>query len=440
MRDILVTFVLLGAVPYALFAPYVGVLFWCLISYMNPHRLTYGFAQHIPFAQIIGGATLLGLLLSREEKRFPWNAVTFVWILFVAWMSFTTIYALFPDEAFEKWVLVMKIMLMSLVSLMVMAQRERLNLLVWVIVLSVGFYGTKGGLFTLFNATGGTTLVYGPQKSFIEDNNALGLALVMTLPLMYYVSKQAEGKIVKFGMRAVMLLSAVAVIGTHSRGAALGLATVAVGAVLSSRYKVRALLALAVVGVIGTGLVPQTWTERVGTIKHYEEDQSAMARITAWRTAYNLASDRFLGGGFDTMQQQTYLRYSPGSTLPRNTHSIYFEVLAEHGFTGLFLFLILGATVLWTIVRIRSQSRGRDDLAWSYDLGTSVGLGFVGFLISGAFLNLAYFDLCYHLIAITVLVQVIVKEHIAMYPDVESFARSNLQPVGNTDYQTSTSL
>jgi len=29
--------------------------------------------------------------------------------------------------------------------------------------------------------------VYGPPGSFIEDNNALGLALVMTLPLMWYV-------------------------------------------------------------------------------------------------------------------------------------------------------------------------------------------------------------------------------------------------------------
>ncbi|HEU4855481.1 MAG TPA: DUF5935 domain-containing protein, partial [Nitrosospira sp.] len=44
MRDILVTLIVFGALPFVFKRPYIGVLLWVWISVMNPHTQGWGFA------------------------------------------------------------------------------------------------------------------------------------------------------------------------------------------------------------------------------------------------------------------------------------------------------------------------------------------------------------------------------------------------------------
>ena len=67
-----------------------------------------------------------------------------------------------------------------------MKDKIRLNCLVWVITVSVGYFGIKGGIFTIL--TGGNYKVWGPPQSNLEDNNALALAILMVIPLMIYLA------------------------------------------------------------------------------------------------------------------------------------------------------------------------------------------------------------------------------------------------------------
>ena len=90
------------------------------------------------------------------------------------WMSITTVFAILPDLAFEKWIFVMKIMLMTILTMTLMQSRERIHALVWVVVLSIGFFGVKGGVF--FIVSGGEFRVWGPDTGTVGANNAIGLA------------------------------------------------------------------------------------------------------------------------------------------------------------------------------------------------------------------------------------------------------------------------
>lgn len=413
MRDIIISLVLLGAVPASFFMPHVGILTWSLISYMNPHRFAWGFAESIPFAALVGGATLLGLFFSREDKHFPKTMLTAVWLLFLAWTSFTTLFAIYPDLAFVKWKLVMKIALMSFVTILVMAKQERLNLLIWVIVLSLGFYGGKGGVFTLLRDTGGLNLVWGPEDSFIADNNALALALVMALPLMYYLQTIVTRKFTKYGLLALMALTVMGIVGTHSRGGFVALAAVTLVALLKSRYKVRTLIVAAVAAAVLVSVVPMAWKERMENIENYQQDSSAMSRINSWWMAFHLASDRPLGGGFDTFNEEVFVRYAPDPTRVFNAHSIYFEVLGEHGFIGLILFLVLGLLALRTATWIVRHTQARDDLKWASNLAAMTQISLIGYAVAGTFQNLAYFDLYYHMIGILIITRVIVERSLA---------------------------
>ena len=79
----------------------IGVLFWTWLGLMNPHKLTWGFALNFPFAQIVGLVTFVGVLFSREPKRFPVTGVTVVLLMFLSWQLITTVFALYPESAWS---------------------------------------------------------------------------------------------------------------------------------------------------------------------------------------------------------------------------------------------------------------------------------------------------------------------------------------------------
>jgi probable O-glycosylation ligase (exosortase A-associated) len=154
--------------------------------------------------------------------------------------------------------------------------------------------------------------------------------------------------------------------------------------------------------------MPQQWYDRMATIKTYEADASAMARINAWKMAFNMAKDRPLGGGFDAFHDYSFALYAPDPDDVHASHSIYFEVLGEQGFVGFGLFLMLGLmtwrSASWVIGRTRRDREKR----WAADLAAMVQVSLVGYASAGAFLGLAYFDFYYTLIAVVVLCKTVV--------------------------------
>ena len=90
MRDVIVTLAVLGLIPLILWRPWIGVLAWSWLAYMNPHRLTWGFAYTMPFAMMIALATLAALVVSKEPKRIPWTRETMLLLALVGWMFMTT--------------------------------------------------------------------------------------------------------------------------------------------------------------------------------------------------------------------------------------------------------------------------------------------------------------------------------------------------------------
>ena len=83
MRDVLVTFLVVVSLPFILKRPYVGILVWSWLSYMNPHRLGWGFAYSMPFAQIVAAVLFVGIFFSTEKKRIPMDGTVLVWIIFM---------------------------------------------------------------------------------------------------------------------------------------------------------------------------------------------------------------------------------------------------------------------------------------------------------------------------------------------------------------------
>jgi probable O-glycosylation ligase (exosortase A-associated) len=403
MRDILLAIVVFGMLPVCLMRPWIGILMWTWISMMNPQWLAYGFAREFPWAMVIGGVTIAGLVLTRDRKPVPWNGQLILMLLLLAYFAVTTFFfAWVPDVAQEKLTLVMKVMLMVILGTTVIYGRERIRWLLIVIALSIGFYGVKGGIWVA--ATGGENMVWGADGGFIQGNNAIGLALLMVVPLMLVLAHEDQRKWVRRCLHGAALLSCVSVVFTYSRGAMLGLAASAPFMVLRGRRKLIAVLVVVPIVAVGAMLAPEKVFNRAGTIATYEEDGSAMQRLLAWSVAWNIALERpLVGAGFDfyaSPDNERWLSYGDRdlqrySTISRAAHSIYFQVLGEHGFVAFGLYLLLLVTAFRKCTRLRKATVGNPELEWIGNYASAIRLCLIGYVVTGAFLSQAYFDLAW---------------------------------------------
>ena len=401
MRDLLVTGVIFSLLPFIFKRPWLGVLLWSWLGYMNPHRLAYGFAYDFPFAMIVGLVTIVAFLFSKEKKEMIWSRETVVLLIFVGWMLFTTFFAFYPEAAWFQWNKVWKIQLMIFLTALIITNRHQMHWLIWVIALSLGFYGVKGGVFTILN--GGAFRVQGPGGTFIAGNNELALAMVMTIPLIRYLHLVETRKWIKIGLASAMVLTGVAVVGSQSRGGLVAIVAMGIFLWLKSRNKIFTGIYMAVAVAIMAVVMPQEWYDRMGTIETYQDDASAQGRINAWHTAFNVAKDRVTGGGFEMWQPPVFRQYAPDPWNVRDVHSIYFEIMGEQGFIGFGLFMLLGVLAWIRAQQVINRCKKDPGNKWASDLASMIQVSLIGYAAGGAFLGMAYFDLPYHLMIIIVL-------------------------------------
>jgi len=403
MRDIVLFCIIFGLLPFVLKKPFVGVVLFTWVSLLNPHRFTYGAAYDFPFAAVIVGFTLVGMLISKDKKQFPLNTVTVVLLAFYFWMCLTTVFALEPERAFIEWIRVSKTMLLTLIVMLCIRTKKEIQLFTWIVALSIGFFGLKGGLFTIL--TGGKNHVLGPEGSYIQDNNALALAMVVGLPMIWYLWTITRRGPLRIAILALVLLTALSVVGSYSRGAMLAGAVMVLFLFLKSKYKLGVTIALLIAVPVILQIMPDQWFERMNSIENYASDRSALGRINAWHFAINLANANPFGGGFDCFTHRLFFVYAPEPYNHHAAHSIYFQVLGEHGYIGLLLFLAFIAAAWMLGRRVIRRCKSDPELEWAGNLAAMCQVSIVGYVIGGAFLTLAYYDLFYDIVAILVVLE-----------------------------------
>lgn len=416
MRDYVVLAIIFLSVPVSLIRPFVGVLVWTWIAFMNPHRLSWGVAQTFPVALVVGVATLAGFVLSNEPKRLVRSMGTYSLLLLWGWTTLSTLGAHLPDYAFADWDQRSKIFLMVLVLVSLTTTRERLRVVSLVTAASIGFFGLKGGVFAIM--TGGAYRAYGPNDTFLGDNNALALALNMTVPMLYYLGKEFPSRTARLILLGVTFASVIAVACTYSRGGLLGMAVIGGLLALKSRHKLIAITVVVAATAAVLYIMPDKWSQRMDTIETYQADDSAMSRLNAWRLAWRLGLARpVLGWGPQAMEDKSlYDTYFPDSSTKNDVHSSYFQILSELGFPGLAVFVFL---LVWSVVKLQrlgQRFRGSGQHEWVANYADMFQVSIVAYAVSGAFLELAAFDLYYQIIGFTIV--------------LEELTRGLLMPIG----------
>lgn len=413
MRDLMFACLMLLVVPLAFMRPFNAYLLWGWTGMMIPTSYFYGFMADARLNFVFAVLTILLIFLGRVKLQdYQRNRVTWLYGLFLVHCtaSFLLGYSNNPLNA-QYYELLVKLMAFVLIMPLFVRERVHFHVMFLIIALGLGLHGVLNGLKTLASAGGHNML--GPYGTMIADRNHLSTALVLTLPVLYYLFMYSERRLVRLAFLGVLVAVAMAVLGSGSRGGFLAISVVAIWLVLTSRRKAWA-FSLALVGAVAFAmLAPAQWTDRLSTIQEAQDDESFQGRVIAWRvsTAVAVANPVF-GGGFHAVQSAPVwdqFKASPGllgflnlpvpEFAPKAAHSIYFEVLGDLGFIGLGLFLVIIAQAIWSRWRIVGMiGKAHPQLVWARDMADMLMLSILAYAVGGAAVSLGYFEVIYMII------------------------------------------
>ncbi|NNG24210.1 putative O-glycosylation ligase, exosortase A system-associated [Telluria aromaticivorans] len=423
MRDIF----LLAMLPLMLYAmaqrSFIALAMWPWTALFFPNGWVYGIAGSIRYNLLFAGVTIFTYLAQKDKPKFRLTGLGVLVLLFFIWTTLSTIMTIGrPEIAWEYWNRFLKVVVLFMFVLAIIEKKLHIDVLLWGIVLSVGFYGNLEAL--KFIASGGSHMITGLSGHVLGDRNELALAFVMTLPICVYLLGEYgwRSRILQISLIGTMCLLIFAVIGTQSRGGFIALLTL--GAYLFMKSERKALMAVFTVILVTVlaNYVSSEWTARIDTIESANEDASFMGRVVAWKLSFIMATQHPLfGGGFKALETFSvyseltrhfyeYAWFYTGDALPpanfaRAAHSVYFQVLGDHGFVGLFIYVACLITAWRKAGRAARTVKRAGGPAWLATVSTMIQLSIFAFAFGGAALSFAYFDLIFTLFGLVIVLE-----------------------------------
>jgi probable O-glycosylation ligase (exosortase A-associated) len=419
MRDIL--FILI--IPFILYAslhrPFIGAAMWLWVAMHFPNGWVYGFAGNFRYNLIIVVCAFLSYVLWKDKSKMEADQLTFLIVLFLIWTFITSVFTIsIPEIVWDDWVKLLKITLLYIFATLVLRTKLHINVYIWALVLSVGFYGCLEGL--KYISSGGGHRISGLATHVLSDRNELALAFNMLLPLMVYLIGVSKSKWIKLGLSFAIILNLVAIIGTYSRGGFVALIIVGGYFWLQSKQKFLYSILIIIAISIGSSYAPSSWTKRMDTLETAESDSSFLGRVLAWKQSILMANDNLLTGGGFKAGQTSYIWWSYDAAGSFNdvidtsrldkvafkaAHSIYFQVLGDHGYIGLLLFLGIIITAYRKAGRVAKIAKENHQDENIIKLCSLVKVSLVAYCAGGAGVSLAYFDMFYAILAIVFVIE-----------------------------------
>jgi len=441
MRDLLVTVVFIYLIYATIKKPFIGLGLWLWSSSFNLNRMVYGFAISIPFNKIIAICTIISFFISKEKSKLKFDKLTLLIISFFILATLSNVFAIGNSEqAWMRWEYFYKIILFYLFAIMILDKKIHFDFLVWLLVVSIG--GLAGAEGLKFIASGGSYRI-AVIPAISGDNNFFGVMIGTILPFTYYLKTQVKQKALNTALIVLMLLMSLGIVATYSRGALIGLIIFGGSFFVKSKNKLLIIVIIAVIGYAAAMLLPEQWFTRMNTIENADEDDSFMGRVIAWKISILIGMDNFLGGGFRAIENYgIWLKYAaqfykldfipspmPSLVKFKAAHSIYFEVLGNHGFIGLFLFVSMLLTAYFKAARIQRIAKINNYESWMIDLTKMIQISLTVFSTTGALVNVAYFDFLYAIFAMIVALDYKVQKMVINDMKAKRMARQKLRDV-----------
>jgi probable O-glycosylation ligase (exosortase A-associated) len=410
LRNLLLVVAYLAILGMGVVAPFVFTLGYVWVDMFRPEAVLYGPLKEVPLAFIIGAAAVASYFVF--DRRFPprMNAITFLTITFAFWVTATTFWAVAPVAAWAKWDWAFKSVAFSAFIPFVLRSRNHIEAFLQVYIFSLAGNFIPFGAKALVTGGGyGQTLGLITQGNTpLSEGSTVAMLTIMNVPVILFLMK--HGRLIprnpwtKLGYGGLLVLTFATAVGTHERTAVVAMVLLALTLWISTKRKILVAVLCVAIGATVLAAAPASWTERMATISANPQDDSAAGRLAVWRWTLDFVKTHPFGGGFESYRvnqitlgdEETGLR----TQYSRAFHSIYFEVLGEHGWLGLGLFLGIALASINALRSAARRAKGHEDLRWAGDLSRALRNSLFIALSCGAFIGVAFQPFLYYFFAL----------------------------------------
>lgn len=417
MRDVVVFLLFAGVLPLCFIRPWVGLCTFSWLAYNRTQDLTWGFARTLPFSQLVAIFMILGWLVIEFRPIRLNGYLPKVMLALLIWIGVSMLASgLNWELQGRRYTELAKVILISVLTGAMVVNRTRLRTLMAIIAVGLGFYGFKNGLLLMM----GSRSIRGPGGMLL-DNNDFALAMVMNVPLLFYLADEMlplkHGRLICRFMKASFYLSFLAIVSTGSRGGLLSLAFGMGLMAMKTKWKIPALGSMVLAAAVGSIFLPQDYKDRVASmfVSADEQDGSVQGRFVSWQVAGNMIQAKPLFGiGLNKMVKE-YNNYTQGLVnedgttehFARVAHNSYLQIWAESGTPAYLLFMIMCVgTIVWLEVAWRRYRRSGD--GWVVPYCHAIQVCFCSYMLGATFLNRSHFDLIYQLVVVVSILPVVV--------------------------------
>lgn len=419
MRDIFILLMLLFLFAAACKRPFLMTLGYLYVDLVQPQQVSYYLVNSVPVSLIFGAAAVAFFLFLDDKRNLGFGRIQAMMLLFLMWVTFTTFNAQLPD-AWIKWDSAWKSIIFGAFLPLVLRTRQRIEAAVIFIFLCIGTITITGGIKTLLGGGGyGTMSMLVDSNSGLYEGSTISAVAVALIPLIVYsynfnqiVPKQRATLIIMAGL----IFAAVLIpIGTEARTGLVCLAVLAVLTFLRVKRKLLFAGLGAVVLLASIPFLPESFTGRMSTIKSHDEDESASTRVAVWNWTLDFVKEHPFGGGFTVYKLsrfETKVRERVGDGANsaervrtvvekgRAFHSAYFEVLGEHGYPGLGIYLAMLGLTLIDLRRLTKRYKNSETDAWIASLSRAIGHSIIIYMAGSLFVGVAFQSTLYHLLGL----------------------------------------
>jgi probable O-glycosylation ligase (exosortase A-associated) len=412
LRSLWLLFIYVSFLGLSASAPFVATLGYVWVDTFQPQAVSYILLNQLPVAMIMGAAAVGGYMLLDRRSPPPLTLQSVLQVTMAIWVTATLVWAQVPGAAWEKWDWAFKTIAFAAFMPLVIRSRVQIEAFAQTYVFSLAANFVPFGLKVLVSGGGyGQNLGLEGGNSGLSEGGLLSTSCLMAIPLAIFLASHSQllpkFKLMPLAYWGVAGLALATALGTYERSALIGLVVLGLYMWVRTKHKLGFGIVLIVTACLVVFTTSQAWNARVDTIGNFEHENSAYVRILVWKWTLGFVADHPLGGGFASyIVDHIEIPASssgPGATeFGRAFHSIYFEVLGEHGYPGLFIFLLLAGSTFVMLRRLAKKARPHPELKWVVGLSDALQSGLAVFLTSGAFVGIAFQPMFWYFISMSI--------------------------------------
>lgn len=424
MRDVVLIILILAFVVASFRRPYFMALGYIWVDFLQPQRLTYSFLNGAPVALFMAIGAMVFYVFREDKQRIRLGVVQALIIFLVLYAGLNTFgWAIVTNHALQKWDWVWKGLLFSVFLPWVLTTRRRVEAAAFVMVLSTAAITISGGIKTILGGGGyGTVSFLVQSNSGLYEGSTLATVALAFIPLTLWLYRRntimKRSLLTLLATAGIIFSMTLVTVGAEARTGLVAGAVLVLLLWLTSRRKLVFGAAVVAAAAIAVPLLPASFTERMSTIKTYDEDESASTRLAVWKWTLDFVKENPFGGGFgvyriNRVEVNLQRRQGDADNMATSSttvtdkarafHNSFFEVLGELGYLGAAVYVaivVLALRAAWTLKNISTGDPESD--MWFRDLGMMMSVSLLVYMTGSMFVSIAFQPPYYDLLAITI--------------------------------------